>query len=97
MTVIATGFEWEGQPAQVPVAAARASRSGQQAMAGQTMGNDRMRSGLSKISTARPSCGGWEMEESRWNEPRRLPTMNGMYPLSFASKPTEPIGPIGGE
>ena len=38
VTVIATGFEWEGQPAQVPVAAARASRSGQQAMAGQTMG-----------------------------------------------------------
>jgi cell division protein FtsZ len=38
VTVIATGFEWEGQPAQVPVAAARAPRTGQQAMAGQTMG-----------------------------------------------------------
>jgi cell division protein FtsZ len=40
VTVIATGFEWEGQPAQVPVAAARAPRLGQQAMAGagQTMG-----------------------------------------------------------
>jgi len=40
VTVIATGFEWEGQPAQVPVSAARAPRTGQQAMAGagQTMG-----------------------------------------------------------
>ena len=38
VTVIATGFEWEGQPAQVPLAAARAPRTGQQAMAGQTMG-----------------------------------------------------------
>lgn len=34
VTVIATGFDWEGQSGQVPVAAARTSRSGQQAMAG---------------------------------------------------------------
>ena len=34
VTVIATGFEWEGQPAQVPVAAARAGRTGQEAACG---------------------------------------------------------------
>jgi cell division protein FtsZ len=40
VTVIATGFEREEQPAPIPVAAARSSRTGQQAMtgAGQTMG-----------------------------------------------------------
>jgi cell division protein FtsZ len=40
VTVIATGFEWEGQPAQVPLAAARAPRTGQHpvAGAGQAMG-----------------------------------------------------------
>ncbi len=40
VTVIATGFEREDQPAPVPVAAARTSRNGQQPMpgAGQTMG-----------------------------------------------------------
>jgi cell division protein FtsZ len=40
VTVIATGFERDEQSAPVPVAAARASRTGQQAMAGagQTMG-----------------------------------------------------------
>jgi cell division protein FtsZ len=40
VTVIATGFEREEQPAPVPVAAARTSRTGQQTMtgAGQTMG-----------------------------------------------------------
>jgi cell division protein FtsZ len=34
VTVIATGFDWEGPSSQVPVAAARTSRTGQQAMAG---------------------------------------------------------------
>jgi cell division protein FtsZ len=41
VTVIATGFEREDQPTPIPVAAARASRNGQQAAmasAGQTMG-----------------------------------------------------------
>jgi cell division protein FtsZ len=40
VTVIATGFEREDQPAPIPVAAARTSRTGQQMMngAGQTMG-----------------------------------------------------------
>jgi cell division protein FtsZ len=40
VTVIATGFEREDQPAPIPVAAARASRTGQQTMtgAGQTIG-----------------------------------------------------------
>ena len=34
VTVIATGFDWEGPSSQVPVSAARTSRTGQQAMAG---------------------------------------------------------------
>jgi cell division protein FtsZ len=40
VTVIATGFEREDQPAPIPVAAARTTRTGQQTMtgAGQTMG-----------------------------------------------------------
>jgi len=40
VTVIATGFEREDQPAPIPVAAARTSRTGQSMMnvAGQTMG-----------------------------------------------------------
>ena len=69
VTVIATGFEREEQPAPAPIPAAQTvtcRATGGWLLPARPRGIDRMQSGHSKISTVRPSCGVWQIRGSRW-------------------------------
>ena len=99
VTVIATGFEREDQPAagrrgRRHAAGYRASRSSR---CWRGVRSGRMRNGRIKTSTVRPSCGGWASQREAMERMRSSADDEWDVPTFYGSRPTESHQVIEGE